>query len=660
MTVFDVEARNALFALRGHRGAITDTAFGPDDSWIATASADRSVRVWDSRSGVLQSILNGHSGTVLGLDLEHDSGRLISLAADRSVRAWDPSAGAPASTIDLRRARGRGWVDFSPDSQRVVLPNAFSAQVLDLRSLEPVATIGDGSFLNGQVRHSPGGDYLIAPSITELVAWNASTGERVGVIGSLPRQFTVFELSRDGSIAAASGPMRDTFDMDGSERDGVAPDIVALWAEPIARIGAARDPELRSGQVDADWIADLPAGVEAISLMPIPGHRDVLVACSDGAVRRYDTSPRGTLELTATLLPQRSLIWSGAGLIARFSQSYLEGLDGSGFRLAPRLVPTPTPLCMSIAPQTGILAVGSSDGAVDLWNLADGSFRTTLLGHEGPVNGVHFSPDGTRLLSASADESLRIWEVQLAESLIVLRDHEGPVMTARFTPDGSRIVSVGSDGTARLWETEPPEERFDARRLAQDKRRAARQYLLGTLDRFVSTTELMEAISDDASLTDPMRKQIADYVRFFGENATRLSSDAWAVVQEPGREQEEYEDALAWSLFACSLEPDKAIFLRTLGVAQFRMGLYEVCIETLVEAGEMHRRGPRIEELAILAMAYAEVGEAELSASRRLEFEQMMELSMWGKNGLVQALDRELRERLGSSSSAAPSGAQGG
>ncbi|WP_145069253.1 protein kinase domain-containing protein [Engelhardtia mirabilis] len=658
-TVFDIASRGALFALRGHTGPITAALFGSDDRWIATASTDRSVRVWDAGSGVLQSTLNGHRGTVVGLDLEPDTGRLISLAADRSVRAWDPSAGAPASTIDMRRSRSRGWVDFSPDSKRVVLPNAFSAQVLDLRTLEPVAAIGDGSFLSGRVRHSPDGALLVAPSLGELVAWDSATGERAGVIGKLPRQFSLFELSRDGSLAVASGPMRAQFDLDGSERDGPPPDIVALWADPLAALRSDGDAA-GNFEFDADWTVDLPRGVSALALLPIPGRRDVLVACSDGAVRRYDVRASGALQLTATLLPERGRIWAGFDQVARIAISFIEALDGSGFHLAARLVPRPEPLCLSIAPQTGILAVGASDGAVDLWNLADGSHRTMLVGHEGAVNAVQFSPDGSRLLTASNDESLRIWEVQLGESLIVLRNHEGPVLDARFTPDGSRIVSVGSDGTARLWETEPQEERFDARRRAREKQRAARQYLLGTLDRFVSTTELMEAISDDASLTEPMRKQIADYVRFFGENATRLASDAWSVVQDEGREQEEYEDALAWSLFACSLEPEQSIFLRTLGIAQFRMGLNQACIETLLEAGQMHRRGQRIEELAVLAMAYAEIGEQDNSDRFRREFETMMEESMWSKNGLVQALDRELRDRLGSAPAPLETESQGG
>jgi tRNA A-37 threonylcarbamoyl transferase component Bud32 len=78
----------------------------------------------------------------------------------------------------------------------------------------------------------------------------------------------------------------------------------------------------------------------------------------------------------------------------------------------------------------------------------------TLRGHAGPVNGVAFSPDGTRLASASADGSVRVWDRQAHREMLTLRGHEGAVLAVAFSPDGGRIASGGADHTARLWDRE--------------------------------------------------------------------------------------------------------------------------------------------------------------------------------------------------------------
>lgn len=104
------------------------------------------------------------------------------------------------------------------------------------------------------------------------------------------------------------------------------------------------------------------------------------------------------------------------------------------------------------------LASGSFDRTVGLWplRLEGGKLRVRpvvhLVGHEHLVNGISFSPDGRRLVSASNDWTLRIWEVAGGACQGVLKGHEATVWSAAYSPDGRHIASGSTDLTVRIWD----------------------------------------------------------------------------------------------------------------------------------------------------------------------------------------------------------------
>ncbi|WP_143437377.1 serine/threonine-protein kinase, partial [Hydrocoleum sp. CS-953] len=106
-----------------------------------------------------------------------------------------------------------------------------------------------------------------------------------------------------------------------------------------------------------------------------------------------------------------------------------------------------------------IVASGSEDETIKLWEVDSGREILTMRGHSGYVNSVAFSPDGKILASGSDDKTIRLWEINTGKLLCILGDwgrgeyfgHSGGVTAIAFHPDGKTLASASKDKNVKIW-----------------------------------------------------------------------------------------------------------------------------------------------------------------------------------------------------------------
>jgi WD40 repeat protein len=105
--------------LRGHRNAINRIAWSPDGSYLASPSDDRTIRIWEARSGACMRILRGHNGPVHHVAWSPDGHFIASGSTDNTIKIWESSSGRIVRTLTGHNE----WINsvvYSLDGKRLV------------------------------------------------------------------------------------------------------------------------------------------------------------------------------------------------------------------------------------------------------------------------------------------------------------------------------------------------------------------------------------------------------------------------------------------------------------------------------------------------------------------------------------------------------------
>lgn len=103
------------------------------------------------------------------------------------------------------------------------------------------------------------------------------------------------------------------------------------------------------------------------------------------------------------------------------------------------------------SPDGARLVTGGGMGAVQIWNVADGTLLTSLATSNTTYD-ARFSPDGTRIVTAGESSNGGVWNASNGSALFSLATFGEDMNDAAYSPDGTEIVATGPGGTLRFFD----------------------------------------------------------------------------------------------------------------------------------------------------------------------------------------------------------------
>ncbi|WP_204102141.1 MULTISPECIES: protein kinase [Spirulina sp. CCY15215] len=192
--------------LTGHTSFINDLAISPDSRLLISASADKTIKVWELETGKLLKTLTGNTSFVNALAITFDGNFLIAASADKTIRIWNLETGAIVKTLN----RHTSFVDailMSSDGQILVSTGADKTiRIWNIETGEMLHVLqGHSGFVNALAISSDGETLVSGSADASLKVWSLKTGKELRSLLGHSSFINAIAISPNGTTLASGG-----------------------------------------------------------------------------------------------------------------------------------------------------------------------------------------------------------------------------------------------------------------------------------------------------------------------------------------------------------------------------------------------------------------------------------------------------------------------
>lgn len=365
----------------------------------------------------------GHKDAVYAVAFSPDGKYLATGSFDNSLKLWDAATASEIRTFAGPQGHTKQvlTVAFSPDGMSIASGGADNTvKVWDVPSTSPLRNLAHSDALNGLALSVDGTKLATAGKDGTVILWGAGDFKQLFKTAGHQGPATSVAFSANGQLLASSGADR----------------TVRFWnvanGQPIATLGAHA------------------SGVNAVAINP--NNTQAYSVGDDGLLKFWQVPPPpsralagadGTLALT--LSPD------GSQVLAAGTDKSVRGYVFANGQANRQLTgPAAAVSAVAMSASGALIAGGTADSRLFIWNAADNKVISQTIAHGGPVTGVSFLPNNAQLLTSGSDGLVKVWAMPPLPPRTLT--HPDAVTASVGSVDGKRLVTGSADKILRSWD----------------------------------------------------------------------------------------------------------------------------------------------------------------------------------------------------------------
>jgi WD40 repeat protein len=444
---------------KGHELAVVAVAVSPDSNFVATASKDKSIKLWElSTAREIRSFL-GHEMTVSSIDISADGRVLLSGSYDKSARLWDIATGKLIATLSGNDAITDVGID---PKMRFIVTAGYnrsgdqdSATIYDFSNRNVIKRIpvnaDEGRGFGVSIQISSDGEFLAFGEDNRVVnIYKTKNWEKLHTIAFkegwcggcatmvsfAPDNKSFFSASNNGSVdkyEIASGNLIENYESKTEDLTGLT---VSSDGKYLAR--ATEKDVVVFDALTKQKIATLNAAEkgEFHRIKFTNNSNKLLISSDDNTAFVWNLITQKKEEVLTGFLNARdqgglnydpNFYWQSAiAKYVRFKNTLMLSRDGKS------------------------LIKGKFGTRVKQWDIATGKSVMDFSAHKKAVLAYDISRDGKRLLTGGGDGAIILWDMETGDTLKVIRSYREPIFDIHFNSDETLAASSSWDATMKI------------------------------------------------------------------------------------------------------------------------------------------------------------------------------------------------------------------
>ncbi len=448
---------DTLRTLRGHSGEITSIQFSPDGTKIITASTDNSAKIW-TQHGDFQQDLIGHPFIITSACFASDGKKILTADFGGTIISWDENGNG--QTIFQNPELNIFSIDVSSDGSKILVGSSEKFAFIFDRNTQKIIRFKAHQSAVHAVKFSPDGKYVLSGSNDHTVILSdAQTGEIQFEFKGHGQEINTLTFSENGKyiLTGCEDGTSKLIHIQGITMNNFSFEYPIVGVDFASQKSNLMAIGLKNGEIFTLQNHEKiqahfrhPEGI--LSLKFAPKNDQLLTAGNDRTARLWDAK---TGRLLRQFKGHKARIYAvdysadGTKILTASDDHTLKIWNAKNGKLLQTFDEKNDRMhTAQFFPNHHQIVSGSWRGILKIRKLQGHEVFNQSV-HDGKINAISVSADGTKILSGGDDQTALLFDAK-GRKLLTLALPKA-VLSVAFSPDGKYLLTGCADNTATLW-----------------------------------------------------------------------------------------------------------------------------------------------------------------------------------------------------------------